>query len=224
MQGAPEQQRIRLEFAATLRVLAAAGFEMGSAGHVTVRDPLGADQFWANPFGVPFAETTPEDIVLVDLAGDVVTGAHDCNAAVTQTPIYAVRPDVQAAVHVHGLNTMAFSNLGVQLRPLTVESAEISRLQTLQAQEQSAADVLAGTHAKIALQRFHGCTTVGATLAEAAFYTMAVERAAYTELMLAEREQVTLMPEEIVEDWQITPELADGDFRQEMERVIRAMA
>lgn len=217
------QQLLRQEFAATLRVLGRMGFEMGSAGHVTVADPLRTDRFWANPFGVPFAETEADDIVLVDLSGEVVFGVHDCKAAATQTPIYAVRPDVRAAVHVHGIHTMAFSNLGIPFRALTTESAEIVDLQQLQAQGQSSAEVLAGTEKKIALQRFHGCTTVGATIAEAAFYTMAVERAAYTELTLGTRPGIEDVPSDIVEAWRITPQLADGDFRQEMNREMRAM-
>lgn len=216
------QRRIRLEFAATLRVLGRFGLEVGSAGHLTVADPEADDRFWSNPFGVPFADTLPEDIVLVDPAGAVVFGDHACNAAWTQTPVYPLRPDIRAMVHVHGPHTMAFSNLGRRFRALTNDSAEIAHLQLVQpGAGYDLASGFGGGSAKIVLSRYHGSATAGETLAEAAFYTVAVERAARTELMLAGVPGVEEMRADLVARLAIRKELADGDFRQEIEREIR---
>lgn len=220
-----EQRRIRVEFAATLRVLGRFGFEVGSAGHLTVVDPEAPDRFWSNPFGVPFADTLPEDIVLVDPEGAVVYGDHPCNAAWTQTPVYPVRPDIRAIVHVHGPHTMAWSNLGRPFRALTNDSAEIVHLQTVQ--PEAGYDLAAGfggSSAKIVISRYHGCATAGETLAEAAFYTVAVERAVRTELMLSGVPGVDVMPDEVIARLAIPQKLADGDFRQEIEREIRVSA
>lgn len=222
MELSPEQRVICEEFAATLRILGRAGFEMGSAGHITVADPERSDRFWANPFGVPFVETRPEDIVLVDLEGDVVYGKHGCKGARSQTAIYAARPDVRAVVHVHGLNALAWSNLGKPFRALTTESAEVHGLQEVSASEGAPlVDGFADPRVKILFSRFHGCTTAGATLAEAAFYTLAVDRATRVELLLANVAGVNSVPDEVIAKWAIPPALADGDFRQEIDREIR---
>ncbi len=222
MELSSEQRAICIDFAATLRVLGRAGFEMGSAGHITVADPDRADRFWANPFGVPFAQTRPDDIVLVDPQGEVVYGKHGCKGAQTQTAIYAARPDIRAVVHVHGLHALAWSNLGRRFRALTTESAEVYGLQGVNAEEGTPlAEGFAAPGVKILINRFHGCTTAGATLAEAAFYTMAAERAARVELLLGRIDGVESVPDHVISKWAIPSTLADGDFRQEIEREIR---
>src|SRR5690606_8157040 len=89
-----EQWAIRTELAATLRVFSRRGFEVGSAGHVTVRDPRLEDHYWANPFAIPFALTKASDIVLVNGAGEVVTGEHDSRGFQGHIPVHRQHPEL----------------------------------------------------------------------------------------------------------------------------------
>jgi len=52
---ASERALRKHRLAAALRVFARLGFDIGVAGHITVRDPGDPDLFWVNPFGVAFA-------------------------------------------------------------------------------------------------------------------------------------------------------------------------
>jgi ribulose-5-phosphate 4-epimerase/fuculose-1-phosphate aldolase len=124
-----ERQYLKERLALAYRVLARECAPEGSAGHLSVRDPVDPSCFWVNPFGLHFSRMTASDLLLVDHAGRVVGGGREgkrtYNAAafVIHSAIHEARPDVAAVVHAHTPHGKAFSTLGRPLPYYTQDSA-----------------------------------------------------------------------------------------------------
>jgi len=179
--------------AATLRLFAELGYEEGAGGHVTARDPVHQDHFWVNPFGLSFSLVKVSDLVLVDEAGQVVAGTGRVNPAGYQihSRIHAARPDVVAAAHTHSVHGRAWSALRRPLDPITQDACAFYEDHevyadyggvVLQAEEgQRIAAALGG--AKAVILANHGLLTVGASVGEAAWWFVAMDRCCQVQLL-----------------------------------------
>ena len=191
----PEQERLyrREQLAAACRVFAGHGFDQGVAGHLSARDPILTDHFWVNPFGTHFADIRASDLLLVDHAGLVVDGAGRVNPAAfaIHSAIHAARPDVVAAAHAHSTYGRAWSTLERPLDPITQDACaffedhavyrEFSGVVLDMAEGKRIAGALGA--AKAAILRNHGLLTVGHTVAEAAWWFVAMESCCQVQLV-----------------------------------------
>jgi ribulose-5-phosphate 4-epimerase/fuculose-1-phosphate aldolase len=181
------------ELAAAFRLFARLGFSEGVAGHITARDPEFPDRFWVNPFGMAFSQIRVSDLILVDHTGTLVEGARPVNRAafVIHSQVHQARPDVVAAAHTHSLHGKAFSSLGITLAPITQDACAFFEdhavypgysgvVNDLEEGRRIGA-ALAGQKA-IILQN-HGLLTVGASVAEAAWYFITMERSCQAQLL-----------------------------------------
>jgi ribulose-5-phosphate 4-epimerase/fuculose-1-phosphate aldolase len=181
--------------AGAFRIFAKLGFDEGTAGHITARDPERQDCFWVNPFGVPFGHLKVSDLVLVDLRGDLVEGRRACNRAAfaIHSAIHRARPDVVSAAHAHSIYGKTWSSMGKLLQPLTQDDCAFYCDHTLYnafngvvystSEGERIADAL-GVNKAIIL-RNHGLLTVGSGVEEAVWWFIALERACQTQLVAA---------------------------------------
>lgn len=191
---AEERLHRKQKLAGALRIFGRAGFGEGVAGHITVRDPEFPDHFWVNPFAVNFRHMRVSDLLLVNHSGQVVYGTRPVNRAafVIHSAIHEARPDIVAAAHSHSVHGKAFSSLGIPLDPITQDACvfyEDHRVIT----EQGGAvvfDIEAGKElaaafprGKAAIHRNHGLFTVGASVDEAVFWYMSMERSCQAQLL-----------------------------------------
>lgn len=117
----------KLHQAAALRWLGAQGYNNeGAGGHVSVRDPILLDHFWINPHAKSFSRMKPEDLCLVNDAGEVVEGGnmHVINPAgySIHSAVHRARPDVIAAVHCHSVPSKAFASFGKELEMINQDA------------------------------------------------------------------------------------------------------
>jgi ribulose-5-phosphate 4-epimerase/fuculose-1-phosphate aldolase len=213
----PRQPTVELErlsrkqrLAAGYRLFGRFKFDMGGAGHITVRDPERHDCFWVNPLGVPFGQICVSDLMLVNHAGDIVEPpkrrAARLNGAAfaIHSRLHALRPDVHAAAHSHSLYGKAFSTLGIKLDPISQDSAAFYEDHELLTRfrgvvfDLDEADKLAETlgdkHALI-LQN-HGLLTVAETVDGAVWRYLAMENACQTQLLaMAAGKPISMSPE-----------------------------
>jgi len=89
------------------RRLFALGFISGSDGNVSVR--IGENKLLVTPSGVPKAEVTSRDIVVVDLEGRAYGRGRPSSELRMHLEVYRKRPDVKAAIHAHPPWTIAAS-------------------------------------------------------------------------------------------------------------------
>ena len=160
-------------------------------GHISVRHPTHPERFFIARSMAP-ALVTPEDIVEVDLNGEV----HDEQGRRTyverfiHSAIYKARPDVMSVIHSHSPAVIPFGVTGARLRPICHMSGFLGAttpvfdirhsagestdlLVSSQALGEALAKVLGPSN--VALMRGHGSVTVGNSIKQAVF------RGVYTE-------------------------------------------
>ena len=189
-----EERRHRKErLAAAFRLFAHFRFDEGVAGHITARDPELTDHFWVNPFGMHFAHIRASDLVLVNEAGDVVSGDRLVNRAAfaIHSRIHTARPDVVGAAHAHSLYGKAWSTLGRLLDPITQDACAFYEDHSV---FDSYAGLVSGTEEadriaaalgerKAAILQNHGLLTVGQTVDEAAWWFITMDRTCQTQFI-----------------------------------------
>lgn len=190
-----EQERLyrKQRLAAAYRLFAHYGFDMGGAGHITVRDPEFSDYFWVNPVGVHFSQIRVSDLLLVNDLGDILQGQGLLNQAAftIHATLHKARPDVVASAHAHSLYGKAWSSLGRLLDPLTQDACafyqnhavfdDYSGVVLDDSEGERIAQAL-GSHKALILQN-HGLLTVGQTVEAAVWRYIAMDNAAHTQLL-----------------------------------------
>lgn len=188
-----ERLHRKQRLAATFRLFARYGFDQGLAGHVTVRDPEFPNRFWINPLSKYFGHIKVSDLQLVDHDGNILIGDSPINQAgfVIHSAIHAAHPEVVAAAHTHSTYGKAWSALGRLLDPLTQDSCAFYEDHVLfdpfsgvvlEAAEGHRLAAALGTK-KAAILQNHGLLTVGPTIEAAAWWYIAMDNAARTQLL-----------------------------------------
>ncbi|KAF2008883.1 class II aldolase and Adducin domain-containing protein [Aaosphaeria arxii CBS 175.79] len=192
-----ERQKWQLEqMAGAFRVFAKLGYADGGSGHISLRDPVQPDTFWINPYGVHFGLLKVSDMVQVDAQGNRIGGA---NAAVNKagfiihSAIHEARPDINAACHLHSPYGRAWSTFGRPIDMLNQDScmfySDLSVYTSFGGvvfapEEGKKIAAAMGSRNKNVILQNHGILTCGGTVAEAAAFFIALERACQTQLLI----------------------------------------
>jgi ribulose-5-phosphate 4-epimerase/fuculose-1-phosphate aldolase len=189
-----ERRHRKQRLAAAFRLFGQFGFDEGTAGHITARDPELLDHFWVNPLGMNFKQICVKDLLLVNERGDVVEGNWPLNAAAfaIHSQVHAARPDVVAAAHAHSLHGKAWSSLRRPLDPLTQDACAFYGDHGLfddytgvvyDVEEGKRLAHALGSHKAVILSN-HGLLTVGQTsVDEAAWWFITMERTCQAQLL-----------------------------------------
>ncbi|KKK21864.1 hypothetical protein P175DRAFT_0495796 [Aspergillus ochraceoroseus IBT 24754] len=194
--------------AGAFRVFARKGYTEGTAGHISVRDPIDPNTFWINPLGVHFGMLKAEDMVHVNEEGQVIGGnkvAVNAAGFMIHSAIHKARPDINAACHAHSPAGKAWSTFGRPVEILNQDSCTFYGIQTvynsfggvvLEAEEgQRLAEAL-GEKGRVAILQNHGLLTAGGTVDEAAYLFTSLERTCEVQLMV----ESAKLPKNIVGD------------------------
>lgn len=187
-----ERRHRKQRLAAAFRIFGALGFDEGTAGHITARDPEMTDHFWVNPLGMNFRHIRVKDLLLVNEAGDVVEGDWPLNRAafVIHSAVHAARPDVVAAAHSHSPDGKAWSSLHRLLDPLTQDACAFYEDHSVFADfggavfdldEGKRIATALGDH-KATILANHGLLTVGRSVEEATWWFVTMERSCQAQL------------------------------------------
>jgi L-fuculose-phosphate aldolase len=178
-----------------------------TAGNISVR--TGEDDIAITPSGIPYGDTTAEDIVICSLSeGAVLDGLRKPSSELAlHRSVYAARPETGAVVHTHSPYA---TTLAVLRRPIPAVHYVISRLGTSEVPvvdyatygtEELAENALAGLPGttKALLLANHGALALGDDLDEAALNARVLETLAATYWRaLAVGSPVILSDDEIV--------------------------
>ncbi|KAG1894241.1 class II aldolase/adducin domain-containing protein [Suillus fuscotomentosus] len=126
----PLEHRAFLKFrlAQAYRIFGKYGFDEGVAGHILSRTRSEKTVTGSNPWGVHFKFMQPEDLILVDQAGNIQENESGPSrwlngvAFLIHSAIHQARPDVVCIAHSHTTYAKAFGTLGIPLDPLTQDS------------------------------------------------------------------------------------------------------
>lgn len=159
-------------------------------------DPVRPDTFWINPYGVHFGLLTVSHMVQVDGEGQRVGGADlPINKAgfTIHAAIHAARPDICAACHLHSPHGRAWSVFGRGLDMISQDACMFYEDLAVYgdfggavfaAEEGRRLAAALGPRRRHLILRNHGLLTGGGTVAEAAAFFVALERACQAQLLV----------------------------------------
>jgi ribulose-5-phosphate 4-epimerase/fuculose-1-phosphate aldolase len=183
--------------AGAFRVFGRKEFAEGTAGHISVRDPVDAKTFWINPLGVHFSMVTAGDMIHIDEDGNIIGGntSGTINAAgfAIHSALHKARPNINAACHTHSVWGRAFSCYGKPLDMLNQDSCYFYKSHAVYedfggtAVEKEEGERIAkcvGETGRALIMQNHGLLTVGETVDEAAYLFTLLERTCKIQMMV----------------------------------------
>src|ERR1700676_5684547 len=112
-----KEDELRKQMVHFAKLMISTGLVRGTSGNLSTREP-GAETCLITPSGVDYDTMRPEDVVLVDLTGLLLSSGFKPSV---DTPIhvaiYRSRPDVGACIHTHSPYAAAFSSVGREIPP-----------------------------------------------------------------------------------------------------------
>ena len=189
----------------TAATLVADGLVRGAGGNVSARE---GDIMWISPSGFSFADAQAEDYPGVSIQkGEVVRGNRRPSSEVLMhLAIYRCRPETNAIIHTHPPVTIALTATGHNLKPMYPDyfvylGNNVPHLPYIIPTTSELADAVENVAATQdcygIILRNHGVITVGTTVKEAYFRTLAVEeQATIQHAALQVGEPAYLTPEE----------------------------
>jgi len=184
------RKEIAVKLALACNILAAEGHSDITLGHVSVRLP-GEEQVYMKPAGLGLEEVTPEDIIIIDLDGNKLSGNRPRHSEYPiHTEIYRRRPDVNCVVHTHPPYATALGATEGTICPVSHEGvlfheAPVFRETTVLIREPAQGQAVArclGHHKAVLLQN-HGIVVVGSSIEQATVYAILLEKAARVQLL-----------------------------------------
>ena len=174
------------------KVLVAEGQDDFTRGHISMRLPDNPSLFFMKPHSVGLDELTMENILTIDLSGDVVAGTSRRHSEVyIHSEIFKARPDVHCVIHTHPPYSVALSASGRPLKCYSQPSALFfeglgfySDTMALIRTPATGARVAAalGPHRAVLLKN-HGVAVVGASIEEAVINVIMLENAAMAQMI-----------------------------------------
>jgi ribulose-5-phosphate 4-epimerase/fuculose-1-phosphate aldolase len=175
--------QLKFDLCCGARMLFRAGLSVSIAGHLSVK--VGPNQMIANRFGPSFGTVLPEDVLTLDLDGNLLDGKGHVNDTIRlHGTIHKVNPDVAAVAHTHPPGVVTFSALRVLPEVYDQESCflagevgiveeDYSGLAAREERVRPIAEALRKYHAVILPN--HGAVTRGASVAQAVMLMMGLE-------------------------------------------------
>jgi L-fuculose-phosphate aldolase len=166
------------------RILYAHGQEHFYLGHVSAREAPGSARFWVKPTGMGLGEVKPDDLVLLDLDGQRISGNRPIHHEMPiHAEIYRSRPDVNCVVHTHPFHAAAFAASTADFKMISQDSVLFANgfgwydsaiLVVTTEQGRGVAQAL-GQHRLVVL-RNHGIAAADDTIESATFLAVSFDR------------------------------------------------
>jgi ribulose-5-phosphate 4-epimerase/fuculose-1-phosphate aldolase len=159
-----------------------------SAGNISFRTQDGMVAI--TPSGIPYNVMVPEDIVIIDLEGNIVDaqeGRRPSSEYLLHTSILKHLPDVNSVIHTHSYYAITFATLNRELPPICIELlvtggpipvAPYALPGTVEVGEIAAGILLDRPELKGCLLKNHGMVSIGTSLKEAFAYALDIETGA----------------------------------------------
>ncbi len=126
----PEEWQLRVDLAATYRLVALHGWDDMIFTHISARVPGPEHHFLINPYGLLFDEITASSLVKIDLDGNKVADTpYPVNPAgfTIHSALHMNRDDAHCIIHLHSTDGVAVSAQADGLLPLDQHAMLITR-------------------------------------------------------------------------------------------------
>ena len=174
------------------KVLVNQGQDDFTRGHISVRVPGDPALFYMKPHSVGLDEITLENILTINLEGEVAAGTARRHSEVyIHSEVFRARPDVQCVLHSHPPYAIALSSSGRPMRcysqPSTLffESLGVynDSINLIRSKEMGAGVARALGSGRAVLLKNHGVVVTGETIEEMTIGTIMLENAAQIQMI-----------------------------------------
>jgi Ribulose-5-phosphate 4-epimerase and related epimerases and aldolases len=167
-------EKERKEIAEYGRKMSSSGLSKGTSGNISIYDPE-TGYMAISPSGLGYFDTEPEDVVVMDLKGNIIDGSRKPSSEHgLHTVMYLNKPDARAVVHTHSTFCTTLACLNTPLKAVhyviggagsaTIPCAEYATFGTPELAENVAKAI---GKSKAVLLANHGLVTSGPSLAKA---------------------------------------------------------
>lgn len=206
----PSELKLRQEVADAYHLCVQYGWDDLIYGHISVRLPEQPDCYLINPFGLLFSEITPENLLKVNIDGQIVcdnlsSNKYNPGGENLHHTIYKHRPDVNSVVHLHTHYGVALSALKEGLLPLSQHAChfygriayhDYEGILIEKSEQKKLLHDLGNKN--IMVLRNHGLLTSGQNLQEAFCTMYMLEKAAKFQMtILASGKELTIPSQEV---------------------------
>jgi ribulose-5-phosphate 4-epimerase/fuculose-1-phosphate aldolase len=213
------EKAIRVNLAAAYQLAALKGWGDGIYTHISACIPAEKNTYLINQFGLRFDEITPENLVKVNLLGEIISGVGPVNKSgfAIHGAVHSARQDAFCVMHLHVDSVVAISTRNEGLLPISQHALRFYRdLAThsyqglaLSASEQKELIANLGNKKAMLLQN-HGSIVCGSSI-EQAFYLMDVLEKACKIQLLAGNPTDLILPSETMCELTYQQLCIDGD-------------
>jgi L-fuculose-phosphate aldolase len=175
------------------KVLVIEGQDDFTRGHISMRLPDNPSLFFMKPHSVGLDEITLENILTIDLEGNVVAGTSRRHSEVyIHSEIFKARPDVHSILHTHPTYSIALSATGRPIKAYSQPGALFSdsigtysdTIRLIRTHEMGAGVAKAlGPHPAVLLKN-HGVVVAAASIEEVVIRTIMLENAAMIQMIV----------------------------------------
>lgn len=184
--------QVKRDLANAYKILAKLGMDDHTYTHLSAR-PSGADYYYIYPFGLRFSEVTEDNLLKVDLNGNVLEGSekqYNKTGYIIHGSIYRAKTNICVVFHLHTVSTVAVSAMKKGLLPISQWALHFyDRLayhdyNALALDNDIHGDQLVDdlSDKKVMFLRNHGFIACGQTIHEAMFYCYHLEMACKTQI------------------------------------------
>lgn len=219
------EKQVRIDLAAAYQLAALNGWDDGIYTHISACVPSEGGAYLINQFGLRFDEVTPENLVKVNLQGEILSGAGPVNKSgfAIHGAVHMARPDAFCVMHLHIDTVIAISAQKQGFLPISqhalrfyndIASHPYQGL-ALSVDEQSQLIATLGGKKALLLQN-HGGIICGSSVQQAFYLMDVLDRACKIQLLAGAAEDLIIPASEIC---QLTYEqlCSDGDQEGQLE-------
>lgn len=174
------------EFIAILNELYFKDILTSTGGNISIRDSLDRDTIWIMPSSLHKGQLQPEWLVPINLEGELLIESKlsPSSEKFVHCEIYRIRPDVNAVIHSHALQSSVLALSGHRLLPISTGAAIVGDVPLVpfilpgtRDLGRSVATAMGKTGAAVFMQN-HGLVVGASSLRRAADLTLIIERTA----------------------------------------------
>jgi L-fuculose-phosphate aldolase len=175
------------------KVLVAQGQDDFTRGHISIRLPDNPNLFFMKAHSIGLDEITMQNILTIDLEGNVVAGkARRHSEVYIHSEIFKARPDVNCVIHTHPTYSIALSATGRGLKCYSQPGALFydalgtytDTINLIRTHAMGAGVARSLGRGRAVLLKNHGVVVTGATIAEAVISTLMLENGAMVQLLV----------------------------------------
>jgi ribulose-5-phosphate 4-epimerase/fuculose-1-phosphate aldolase len=220
-----QEKQVRIDLATAYQLAYLKSWDDGIYTHISASVPGENGAYLLNQFGLRFNEVTPQNLVKVNIGGQILSGDGPVNQTgfAIHGAVHAARSDAKCVLHLHAEAVIAVSAQKQGLLPISQHALRFYRDMAyhsyqglaLSAQEQTALIENLGNKKAILLHN-HGSIVCGFSIQQAFYLMDVLDKACKIQLLAGDSEEL-VTPDHKICELTYKQLCSDGDQEGQLE-------